>query len=329
MFYAVYHIHKYKMHYIDGDGNEIATAYVPSNSSIVNYTPNILPSKDDSQLELTKTYKHIGWALSPTGKVEEWTDKNIGRASKDRYFYAIFEEASVYENILDKRFLSFAVNNDSCSMSFNITTLKGKITLPKDDGNGHLVTSMARGSINQNISHIFFEPGCVINIFYPQTFQNFTNLKYIELPVTDFTLSATCFGSTSLFNSSAISQDAFDEFISKIGSIGNGCFSGINFGDKTLKLPGTITIGPNAFNSIRISAVQLGKPGDPFLSYDQISTGLFAFSKQPSGSSFPNFTVYYENDSGFNGTQYMAKLLNISESSAGALSVNFVGTSRS
>jgi len=101
-FYATYYIHKYRMHYIDGDGNEVTTVYVPANSSIINYTPNILPTKDDSNFEdITLTYKWIGWAFIPEGKVEEWSEKNIGRASKDRSFYAVFEEASVYDNILD------------------------------------------------------------------------------------------------------------------------------------------------------------------------------------------------------------------------------------
>ena len=331
MFYAVYHIHKYKMHYFDGNGNEIATAYVPSNASIVNYTPNILPSKDDSNLQLDMTYKYVGWALTPNGKVEDWSDKNIGRASKDRNFYAIFEESSVYDNVLDRRFLSFSVGQGETTMCFSVSTLKGKITLPKDDGNGHIVNAITQGQVNENITHIFFEQGSQINKFYNFAFQYFANLKYIELPSMNVELGQTCFGSTSLFNSSAISQDAFDDFMSRVSSIGNACFAGVNFGDKTLKLSGGLTfLGANAFNSVRISSVQLGKPNDPFLPQGDLRSGIFSYARVPSGSALPNFTVYYEADSGFDGISYMSVLLGLDENTTSSYQNNFsfVATTR-
>jgi hypothetical protein len=40
------------MHYIDGNGTEVATMYVPANTSIVNYSPEVIPSKSDLSLAL-------------------------------------------------------------------------------------------------------------------------------------------------------------------------------------------------------------------------------------------------------------------------------------
>lgn len=97
VFYAVYYVHKYKMTYYDGNNDVVAVVYVPAESFITDYAVNVVPSKNESSLPLTQTYHWTGWAFRQGGTAETWTHNNVGKSQRDREFYAVFEEASIYD----------------------------------------------------------------------------------------------------------------------------------------------------------------------------------------------------------------------------------------
>lgn len=97
VFYAVYYVHKYKMTYYDGNNDVAAVVYVPAESFITDYPAKVIPSKNESNLSLTQTYHWIGWSFRQGGTAEAWTHNNVGKSQRDRDFYAVFEEASIYD----------------------------------------------------------------------------------------------------------------------------------------------------------------------------------------------------------------------------------------
>lgn len=301
VFYAVYYVHKYKMHYIDGDGIEVATAFVPANASIVNYTPIVLPSKDSSDLSnIYLTYKWIGWSLRENGNVEEWTDRNIGRAAKDRTFYAVFEEENVLNNVADQKYFDFTLLNGYVDIidqtridsDYDVpgpvceiapkqgVVLKGKITLPaygKIISNGVEqtvpVVGIAANAFRDNttITHVFFEPNNYYRTIGQYAFamstdnpNNQSKLKYIDF--TDTGSGLRIFG-----------RDVFDyckklqsytlppNLIDLGGKCFNNCFDGadnicIRVGSEVRRF------GSQAFVNVHLGVdcwLQIGTPQDP------------------------------------------------------------------
>ena len=231
VFYATYYIHKYKMHYIDGNGTEIATIFVPADNFITDYPVNVLPNKDDSTLDIYRTYKWLGWAFRENGAVEEWTNSNIGKAARDRTFYAIFEEANVFDSIVSQDYFDFTIIPDGyqdtisgyvdederlrvINAEYNVAgptcaialkpgvILSGKITLPAMANvsyNGQKVnlpiTHISdRGFYNNtSITHIFFEENNKYRVIGARAFS--LENAYVgdgsKLKYIDFTPSAT------------------------------------------------------------------------------------------------------------------------------------------
>lgn len=198
-FYAVYHVHKYKMHFIDGNGSEIAVIPVPANEPIVRYIPsNVVPSKNDSSLPLTKTYNWVGsWAFTANGPAEKWTEANIGRASKDRTFYGVFEEKDIYEVDYSSIFVATTIRyrdqdtaeghelynvDDGIQLSLvspDIQPVVGKIVVPAR-WNNKPVISIRNFNIQPNITHIFFEENHPLRFIAAYCCNNMTHLKYFD-----------------------------------------------------------------------------------------------------------------------------------------------------
>ena len=286
VFYAVYYIHKYKMDYYDGDGSVLVTMYVPANSSIVRYTPtNAYPTKtiEDTEENFYYVEKFSGWALTPNGQAEEWTEANIGRASKDRSFYPTFVKDSVYNNVLDE---SWLYNDSDGNGRFNKTGLKGKITLPAVVG-GYPIREFRAYYAQPEVTHIFWQKdnnqlqsygigafGTGYNTMNQVVNEPFANLIYAEIPNSNFNISREAFKfCRNLFNSSGVTQDIVDDFFLKIVSYGQQAFMETNKVDgslgflhnKILKLPSTITsIGRQVFQSAFIRKVEFGDPLNSF-----------------------------------------------------------------
>ena len=297
-FYAVYYIHKYKMHYIDGNGNEFETVLVPANAPITDakYIPTILPTKDDSALEIDQTYKHVGWSTRPDSAAEEWTEGNIGRASKDRTFYAVFEQASVYDNdVLPATYYTLIDNGDNYTLKFNDdidTKIKGKITLPTVINNKPIGRLQSGSSSATNVhpatqvTHIFFAnpENCQLNYVMNYCFYGWTSLRYVKL-VTNITAGQNSFAMTpNFFNGISQSDGLYtvDAFFARITTMESYAFNQLgasrdSFGTwisylegKTVRLSNLLTKRSINSNSLRIKADRLvfGSPSNPLILYN-------------------------------------------------------------
>ena len=235
------------MIYYNGDGTEMTTIYVPANNSIYQQWPLLLPTKDieDTPENFEYVNKFIGWAFSENGKVENITETNLGRASKDRKFYPIFEKASVYDNILyDEDLIRqgkyyytiksgiplIAGRSNQVILTFNenANQLKGKITLPRAgiDQYGKLVEITAISSVSglqPNITYIFQENQSIVSLIGDYTFQQWPSLRYVELPQYNTYLGIQAFsGIPNLFRD--IEINAFNNFFRKVSEIDYACF---------------------------------------------------------------------------------------------------------
>ena len=234
VFYAVYYIHKFAMTFYDGDGIEVAKTLVPANAFITDYPVNVVPSKDDSELaDIYQTFKWIGWKATENGEVLEWSHNAIGRATKDKKFYAAFESASVFNNVIDQKYFDITVINSgyvdalsgtesgivdadynvsgpTCSIKLkNEVTLSGKITLPAkaivsvNGTNRELwITEIAADGFkraNNKITHVFFEQNNKYRVIGNGAFRTIDNsdvtaLKYVDFENTDIrVIGQDCF----------------------------------------------------------------------------------------------------------------------------------------
>lgn len=159
VFYAVFTVHKYEMTYYNGDGNVLDTTYVPAGEFIVNYPMKKMPYKSDTGLALEKVYKFIGWGtMADATATLDWTEAGVGRASNNRRFYPVFEEESVYNNVIGAEYLKDmgAWNNGVLIGLADGYSVQGKITLPATF-NGKSVMGIGSGGFRgcQGISMVF------------------------------------------------------------------------------------------------------------------------------------------------------------------------------
>ena len=295
VFYAVYYIHKYAMNYLDGDGSILATAYVPANASIVQYTPSpMYPIKEFSALEagekFDKVNKFIGWATSEKdqgeGKIKAWTDSEIGRASTNRTFYPVFTEVDVHDNVLTDMSL-FAVNQVEINgVSYNNLTLirpndvRGKITLPSIV-NGKVIQCFndygTASNTSSTITHIFWERGSQLQFIGANACSDWDNLMYFELPNYHMTLRMNSFfNDKKLFT--GISQDNLNAWFSRVEVLGQSSLSGISstytrvtdpqaLQGKTIILSNIQQIDNNALQAIVCDKIVFGSPTNTTLDY--------------------------------------------------------------
>ena len=277
-----------------------------------------IPYKDDSQLELTSTYRFVGYSMEPNDTTE--ITKEVPEIiTKDITIYEVFKEESVYNNILDEKYLRCSSFGE---LSFAVSNLQGKITIPKNYQN-QAPTVFERGLVNSNITHIFFEEGSSINSFGYQAFANFTNLIYIELPNNNFTIGDQCFSnSIKLFSGNTITQDIVNDFFSKITSYGNACFASVKLSgsematsfmnNKTLYISGNTTyLGPNCFNNTAIRKVEFGSLGNPILEAGQWGNNVLAYARYRDENGTlraPEVTIFYNPIYGANEEGYRTKL---------------------
>ena len=257
-FYAAFGVHKYKMTYMDGDDTVLIVVPVPSGDSIVANTPNSLPTLaiEDTAENLYKIKKFVGWSLLKGGTVAEWIDSNIGRSSRDRIFYPVFEDANVHDAATDEKY--FQITNDGTLSPKEGAVLKGKITIPTRVNN--IVVKSITGFNNQPVTHVFFmedsaceavrgtdiNNGCFANNFTLKHFETPSNLKYIynyafyccaALETTDWTNNKLM----------SIGEYAF------AGGSSIGTFNAPN-GPITLLFPGSVTtLGTRAFSNLNRS----------------------------------------------------------------------------
>ena len=255
--YAQFQIHKHQVSfYANGELIGNMPMLIDYGTSIK--YPFLMPAKDDSQLELTQTYKFIGYS---TVELDTWIKDSHGKITmrnpapniitKDINLYAQFEEVSVYNNILyDEELIKqgeyyydvatkYLVGNrpNQVVLQFNAKAneLKGKITLPKtviDPQTNQLVevtainvfgTGMDKIVHPNEITHIFQEEGSKLSSIGSNAFYGWQNLRYVELPQPNTVILEAAFAQLPhLFDN--IPQNQFDDFFRKIIYIGRWSF---------------------------------------------------------------------------------------------------------
>ena len=162
--YAVFEIHKWVITFKDDTGlipYPDATMLVPAGTIIG--MPAYVPTKQDDSLAIDETYIFEGWTQSPGSTTILNMDQQ--RANKDQTFYAYYGDSpvSVYENIVDDKYLIFTAVSGGYSIQTNPAfSLSGKITLPIRH-NGQPIVEIANKGFakdntkTNNITHIFWE----------------------------------------------------------------------------------------------------------------------------------------------------------------------------
>ena len=219
-FYAVFVPHPYQMTYCFKDGSIIEVVdspYSAEKGSI--QQPSTIPMMDESNLPIDRTYAFLGY--SENADSDELVDFSTRTSSKNLKFYAVFAERDVYENIASTDYFTFNLINggyedyvgeDKIDDSYDVPgptcsiavkpgiKLTGKITLPakgivKINGiNQELwVTEIAQEGfkvLNNQITHIFFEPGNKYRVIGQSAFHTEANndssaLVHVDYAKTD------------------------------------------------------------------------------------------------------------------------------------------------
>lgn len=194
-FYAVFEIHKYKVEFINPDNrSDDKTIYV-SSGEYLHEPEGYLPYKPSNALADDKVFKFIGYSDEADGS--NIVDITEFLAVKDYVFYAVHEEASVYDNVLDSKYFSFTNYTYSIMGEDNNYRLEGymlepapgvmlrdKITIPKEYNDKPVVA--ISNFYDQEITHMYFEQGHELREIASPAFYNNANgqtcstLKYFE-----------------------------------------------------------------------------------------------------------------------------------------------------
>ena len=200
IFYALFTKTKYEISFVNG--SEVVKEYVTYGEPL--YEPATVPYKDDSGLPLDQRYTFKGYSTSETSS--KLVDLKQYSSLMPQTFYAVFAQESVYKNHTDHKYFTFTsydysepTNVPGASSMYNKTggcaialnpayKLKGKITLPKEDGQGRPVLKIADSGFisDNNITHIFWEKDCSVRAYGAKAFYNGNtttfSYQYIEMP---------------------------------------------------------------------------------------------------------------------------------------------------
>lgn len=279
-FYTKYERHPYKItfHY---DSDEPAYVKEVLYNDIVGTPNEIYPYKDASGLALDQCYKfeyYVGKADSST-KI----DLDSLKATKDTEVWAYFKVMSVYDNVIDSKYIK--INNNTIEyVADKEVILKGKITLPLIDGanmsiNASLLQYSSGSKNTSKITHVFFENKNPQSVsFGTWSFNGMDGVQYIELPK----------------NTDKLPQGVFNR-INNIQYIGPK-ISDIAYKEITkpaIYLPNTITsIGENALElRNNIAQAVLGDSNNKWS-----ITDINNISEKACGSAKYNKVIVYSDD---------------------------------
>ena len=248
-------------------GEALIDYNTPFNEAIDLALNGNVPYKDDSNLPIDETYKIIGYALTADRANNKDIILNTNRLTivRDATYYVAFDQVSVYDNILDEKYLTFNSSNQIGVKTGVI--LKGKITLPLQiDGN------VVKGIVDhgfeeqEQITHIFIAKGdSQYTTIGFQAFLRALKLKYVELPK----------GITK------ISNQAFMKTIVE-----------------QLIFPGSVTtFGTYIVNFVStIKQVQFGGPNDPSQLSPSENLKLVFINQDSNQSTYENGLIIYMTD---------------------------------
>ena len=200
-FYTKYVKHPYKITFYYDSDEKPYVKYIEYND-IIGMPTEIYPYKDASGLPLKETYK-FEYYVAKEGSATKADLDNI-KATRDMEFWAYFTKVSVYDNVIDPKYVR--VKNDGTLIRDNTyidpedeyrhqSFFKGKITLPA--GVKRITTSLFQQC--QKITHIFIKD--IENSSLEDTgyyaFEACSKLEYVEVPSTLKAISANSFSGCS------------------------------------------------------------------------------------------------------------------------------------
>ena len=261
------------------NGNEIIhSGTYPYGYKIANIVPAVLPSKDDSDLIMTRTYKFTGYAIGNNSIPVTNAQMEILELKDDMEFSACFDSIEVYDNVLDNKYLRFEETIENGVVGYSVSanpsySISGKITLPTTYSGKPIIKIKKegfsnKGNILNKITHVFWakENRQLKNIGDSAFFVNDgfdPYLKYFEFPDTVIIIEQKAFQGQELLECSVLPRDlitinqyAFQgcesTTITTIGgqveTIGSSAFSGALGSFKTLTIGDSVkNIGSAAF----------------------------------------------------------------------------------
>ena len=316
IFYTVFTITQFAANFRNPNGDILYTTNVNYGSYLT--APPILPSTDESQLELEERYKFIGWLLEPENPSVDCFPKTAALATglvnvskiksqtMDKNFYACYVKEDVHANATDVAY--FAVTRISVS-DYNAEgwdikpatgmQLSGKITIPASitsNGQTFPVVSMSGFSSQTNLTHIFFEDGSLMNRVAANTFES-SNLQYFEVP-----LGLKYLGENAFYKARSLQYFNVPEGILYIGNTAfNQAFTLLELGDTPIFIPGSIQyLGARAYSFCwtKTHAIQFGSAENPLNSFDYESLRA-NYTSDPSnwifgfnGYTITNMSIY-------------------------------------
>ena len=269
--YAKFEDHAFKMRFYNADNTLLDTVnYIYSNQQGIIPT-NIVPSYTDASLELTEVYKWLGWARKNVGNEDEVIDVTKLHPTNDMNFIAVYEKTSVYDNILDTKYLTFNANTGTVSLNLNYK-LEGKITLPTmiDDVPVTQISGFGgNGDINHNITHIFWAlENRALTTIVGSCFRDSVNLVYYEQPNTCRTIGGQAFSGCRRLGieDNSIIADIFRPVKNLTGANILEALGRAQAEKQHLMMPGTTfdQIASYAFGGLgNITHLQIGSAADP------------------------------------------------------------------
>lgn len=267
-FYAVFEPHRYGIRFYNGDGSLIVEdsenpvydgAKIPENQVTMKVQlgqpipyPVVMPSKEDSTLDLRQTNGFIGFNTNSKATEGFTADEWAKQLANGNYsYYAIFKPMSVYDAVASTDYFNFTsttINNvDGYELGIKPgVKFKGKITLPTSYNNKPVLsikagannaTSEGSFSGNKDITHIFWGPKetCQLQHISSAAFSGTSNLVYFEMPDTITLINANAFSRSNLCLNSMLPKN--------LTMVMNQAFarSSIGSNDRKLVIPGSAT----------------------------------------------------------------------------------------
>ena len=216
---AVYKVHGYKMSFYNYDGTLFDIIETPAGKPII--TPTKVPQRDGTSLELYECYKFIGWHVSLTNDGST-TDLSRILAGQDMNFFAVFEVSSVYDNVIEQKYLTIEWKTNVGGQKYAVVGLNpaygigGKVCFPinvidETDGGEYPIYELAAGTSatteatnglyqNTTLYAVFFL-GCQegatklskVNKFNDSCFREATNLVHVDFPNSLTNIEPHCF----------------------------------------------------------------------------------------------------------------------------------------
>lgn len=316
-FYAVFEKHKYNVTYDFDDGSTVVSCPTAWSTTPGLNTPAQLPYKPyqtadtatvGNTIGLYMTNKFKGWAYA-SDNTKKLVNINDLIPNRDYAFIAVYEEDSVYNNVLDSKY--FILNASNQLMLNPDYELSGKITIPKAiKVNGTNVEYTGIYSIHNttnHITHVFFEEGIsALAIICDSCCMGLTDLVYFEIPDSVDTIASQAFyGCTSLGSSDDANGSLIAGMIENVTTFGQLIFGGGADGQTQIR---TLDLGSknhifsaNSFNQMRnLKTIIIGSEENPSL--QTVEDANRAGTYNAFGGASSQMTGYNVYDNGETGS---------------------------